>query len=103
MRHVFHNGQGSLLLRNRNLNDLYAAVIARLNKAEDIAYSRHYVLQLHIQHMCDTLESFFDDMRCLTHSDITETKCIDIGIEECFCKSLKNRPLICLHCRNIYK
>lgn len=85
------------LYKLKHLNNLYGPILSRLKKIEDISYSRHYILQLHISHIFDEISITNE---CVKHTDIEEYKNIDIEMEECFCNSFKDTyPIHCLYCR----
>ena len=98
LKEIFHNEKHSLNLRVKHLNLLYSDIIRKLNYYEDLAYSNHYILQLHFQYICESIDT--SDPNCLKHSDIEEYKDIEMTIEECFCNSLFNKPKFCSYCRN---
>ena len=97
MREVYNN-KHPLHMRMRQLDYMYEQVTQKRNYYEDLAYSYHYMLQLHIQFIFDSIEP--KDDSCVTHNDIKEYNNIDMEVEECFCGSLFDKPRFCLYCRN---
>ena len=87
------------LYKIKHLDSLYSNILRKLNKIEDISYSRHYILQLHLSHIFDEL--LITNNKCVKHADIQEYKDMDIEMEECFCNSFNGiYPKFCLYCRN---
>ena len=98
MKVIYNDTKHPFLTRVKYLEYMYESVSRKLNYYEELAYSYHYMLQLHIQFMFDSVDS--DSDSCLTHNSISEYKDIDMEINECFCASLFNKPQFCLYCRN---
>ena len=93
----FHDS--NWLYKVKHLDYLYSNILRKLNKIEDVSYSRHYILQLHLSHIFDEVTIASDC--CIKHSDIKEYKHMDIEMEECFCNSFNGiYPQFCLYCRN---
>jgi len=104
LKQIYEKTYNPLNLRIKYLNALYSDILNKLKYYEDLAYSHHYIFQIHFQYLCDsantTNTNIIDTSSCLKHQDIEDYKSIEMDIEECFCNSLKNKPTFCLFCRD---
>ena len=97
LRKCYNDPSIPWMLKSKYLSIGYQTILNKLKYYEDIAYSHHYILQLHLnacfeEHNKDTI---------VKHKNIHELKDIEIEIEECFCGSLKlSKPQYCLYCRH---
>lgn len=87
------------IFKHSYLNHHYQCILNTLNYIGDIATSRHYILQLHLQCIFESVCNN-SDPKNITHNEIEEYKNMDVSMDECFCKSLDGiNPRFCLYCR----
>lgn len=80
------------------LDHRYQFILNKLNYLGDIATSRHYILQLQLQCICESICN--TGSKNIKHSEIEEYKNMDVSMDECFCESLDGiNPKFCLYCR----